>query len=85
MKIRRMIALMVLSIAGIVLIVFSWLDMNALYQIHKESYGIIGGADGPTSIIVTSEPVNSYILYGITAAVIALTIGLTIAYCRKKK
>lgn len=83
--IRRMIALMVLSIAGIVLIVFSWLDMNALYQIHKESNGIIGGADGPTSIIVTSEPVSSYILYGMTAAVIALTIGLTIAYCRKKK
>lgn len=83
MKVRRMITLFALSIISITLIIFSWLDFNAIYRIQRKSYAIIGGADGPTSIIL-SDPVSNYILYGVTAAVIAVTIVLTVLYRKKK-
>ena len=44
------------------------------------SVGIIGGADGPTAIFVTSSP--DWWVYAVGAAVIAAAIALII---RKKK
>ena len=84
MKVRRIIALLLLSITSITLIIFSWLDLSSIYRISRMDYGIIGGADGPTSIIV-SGPGDSYILYAITVIVIIVTVILSVIYGRKKK
>ncbi len=46
------------------------------------SVGIIGGADGPTKIIITSSSLGDYILIGVLAAIF---IGLIFLYFYIKK
>lgn len=54
-------------------------------QVHSEaaSIGIIGGADGPTAIFVTSAPATGHIV-----AVVLLIVGiwgfLRLSRCKKK-
>lgn len=58
--------------------------MNELINLSKESVGIIGGADGPTSVIVSS-PTWLIIATAIAvAAVLAAAVGLILFLCRRK-
>jgi len=46
------------------------------------SVGIIGGADGPTAIYVSGEP----LIWGIAAAAVILAaVGVVVYLCRRKK
>ena len=47
----------------------------------SHSIGIIGGADGPTAIFVTGNPVPGLI----GAAIAVLLIALVVYYIRKKR
>lgn len=47
------------------------------------SIGIIGGADGPTAIFVTSN-INWLAVCGLTALIVVLIIILIIIYRKKK-
>jgi Na+-transporting methylmalonyl-CoA/oxaloacetate decarboxylase beta subunit len=84
MKTRRIFILLLLSIASISLIIFCWLDLNAVYRFNRTSTFIIGEADGPTSILVADTSYN-YVLYGISILVIAITLVLSIFYGKKRK
>ena len=48
------------------------------------SIGIIGGADGPTAIIVTGSPAD-WILAAAVLAVVITAAVLRIRHCRKRK
>lgn len=48
----------------------------------NRSIGIIGGADGPTAIFVTSKP--NLMLY-IAAALLVIAAGVLVVYIVKKK
>lgn len=84
MKTRRIFTLLILSIASISLIIFSWLDLNAAYRFNRMSTFIIGEADGPTSILVADTSYN-YVLYGVSIIVISITLILSVVYGRKRK
>jgi Na+-transporting methylmalonyl-CoA/oxaloacetate decarboxylase beta subunit len=84
MKTRRIIILLLFSVASILLIIFSWMNLNTAYRINRMSTFIIGEADGPTSILVANTSYN-YMLYGITVIVIIITLLLSVIYGRKRK
>lgn len=84
MKTRRIFILLLFSVASISLIIFSWLDLNSAYRVNRMTTFIIGGADGPSSILVADTSYN-YMLYGITVIVIAITLLLSVIYGRKRK
>ena len=84
MKTRRIITLLILSVASIMLIIFSWLDLNSVYRINRMRTFIIGEADGPTSILVADTSYH-YMLYGITVIVSAITLVFSVIYRRKNK
>lgn len=57
--------------------------MNRLISLSNTSVGIIGGADGPTAVVVSSSA--SLIATVIAVAVIlAAAVGLIIALCHRK-
>lgn len=84
MKTRRIITLLLLSVASISLIIFSWLDLNSAYRVNRMSTFIIGEADGPTSVMIADTSYN-YVLYGVSIIVIAITLILSFIYGRKRK
>ncbi len=84
MKTRRILTLLILSIISILLIIYTWIDISQFYRRQRLDTFIIGGADGPTSILVIDSNQN-YLLYGITAAVILVTLILSLLYARKRK
>ncbi len=84
MKTRRIMTLLLLSVASISLIIFSWLDLNSAYRINRMSTFIIGQADGPTSVLVADTSYN-YVLYGMTFVVIVITLILSLVYGRNRK
>ena len=84
MKTRRILILLILSIISILLIIYTWLDISRSYRRLRLDNLIIGRADGPTSILVIDSSHN-YLLYGITAAVILVTLILSLIYARKRK
>jgi Na+-transporting methylmalonyl-CoA/oxaloacetate decarboxylase beta subunit len=84
MKTRRIFTLLLLSVASISLMIFTWMDLNAAYRFKRMSTFIIGEADGPTSILVADTSYN-YVLYGMTIIVIAITLILSVVYGRKRK
>jgi len=84
-KTRRLTAWAVIS--GTVAVLFGglWLRIRALRN-EAFSVGIIGGADGPTSIIVSGpdfDPAGLSLVIAIAAAFIALLI--LVKFLRKKK
>jgi Na+-transporting methylmalonyl-CoA/oxaloacetate decarboxylase beta subunit len=84
MKTRRIFTLLLLSVASISLMIFTWMDLNVAYRFKRMSTFIIGEADGPTSILVADTSYN-YVLYGMTIIVIAITLILSVVYGRKRK
>lgn len=84
MKTRRIFTLLLLSVASISLIIFSWLDLNTAYRFNRMSTFIIGEADGPTCILVADTSYN-YVLYGVSIIVITITLVLSVIYRRKRK
>lgn len=84
MKVRCIISLSILGAAGIVLLILSMMDVKEWFEGSKEAICVIGGADGPTSIIVSGGTGN-YLLYTVTAVIIIITIILFIVFKRKKK
>ncbi len=84
MKTRRIFTLLLLSVASISLIIFSWLDLNAAYRFDRMGTFIIGKVDGPTSILVADTSYN-YVLYGISIIVVTITLVLSVIYRRKIK
>lgn len=49
------------------------------------SIGVIGGADGPTSIVVTSSPIMPYIIAGIAILVVIGVVLLIVGLIKKTK
>ncbi len=49
---------------------------------NAASIGIIGGADGPTAIFVTSKP---NLMFYIAAALLVIAAGVLVVYIVKKK
>lgn len=42
--------------------------------------GIIGGADGPTMIMVSGNPVGTFLLIGVGVLLIGAVIGFAVGY-----
>ena len=84
MRTRRIFTLLLLSVASITLIIFSWLDLNNAYRNNRTSTYIIGEADGPTSILI-ADGLYNFELYGVSIVIIAITLVLSIIYGRKRK
>ena len=69
--------------AALLLLIYLITTVSFMIPVHR-SIGIIGGADGPTSIIVTSTPRN--MLVEISTAVILLAVSvLGFIWLRKLK
>ncbi|MBP1755297.1 MAG: hypothetical protein H6Q59_1695 [Firmicutes bacterium] len=84
MKTRRILTLLILSIISITLIIYTWMDISRVFRKQQLDTVIIGGADGPTSILLIDSSHN-YLLYGITIAFITVTMILSLVYGHKRK
>lgn len=84
MKTRRIWTLLILSVISITLIIYSWMDISRVFRKEPLDTVIIGGADGPTSILLIDTSHN-YLLYGITIAFITVTLILSLVYGQKRK
>lgn len=82
MKSKRIITLLLLGSVGIILIILSWISVIN-YRTKKMTADVIGGADGPTSIIV-SEGNSCIALCTVAFLVIGLTLVLLVIFRRKK-
>ncbi|TAH59869.1 MAG: hypothetical protein EWM50_07275 [Gottschalkiaceae bacterium] len=51
----------------------------------ESSMGIIGGADGPTSIYISGNPLKAMIITAVAYTFIILAVGFTIGYYVKGK
>ena len=52
-------------------------------EVDPASIGIIGGADGPTAVFVTSQ-ISKPFLYTIIGVIAAAIVGVVVWLCRKK-
>lgn len=82
MKFKRIITLLLLGSVGIILIILAWISVIS-YRTKKSATAVIGGADGPTMIIV-SEGKSCIALCTIAFLVIGLTLVLLVIFRRKK-
>lgn len=53
--------------------------------LDSQSIGVIGGADGPTKIVVSSSPIMPYIIAGIAALVVIGVVLLVVGLIKKEK
>ena len=74
-RFRGILSLAVAIWAGLWLVVNQFLPRLVGWTHHAKaaSIGIIGGADGPTAIFITSHPAN---LWGILVPAVLLAIGI---------
>ena len=71
----------------LVAFVFALVCMLGLFGCSSESasVGIIGGADGPTAILVTSEIIKWMYVRAFIVIIVAVLVALFIYYKKKKK
>lgn len=81
MKAKHTIILLLLGTVSIFSLLLSFLKINAVMKFNR-SISIIGGADGPTSILVTDR--SQIPIYIITVVLIVLTLILLFIFKRKK-
>ena len=67
--------------------VFSLVCVLGLFGCNSESasVGIIGGADGPTAILVTSDIIKWTYVRAFIGIIVAVLVALFIYYKKKKK
>lgn len=84
-KLRRALFIVLASLCAIVLFIFlTTVISEHIITNTSSSIGIIGGADGPTSIIVTSR-ISPRLLIPVFAAVLFAASVVGIVLTRKKK
>ncbi len=82
MKLKRIITLLILSSLGIILIIQAWISVID-YRTKRITAGVIGSADGPTSIIIGNAS-SCILLCASAILVIGLTLVLLVLFRRKK-
>lgn len=75
----KKLLLMLVCVVALVLVVFS---ITAL-QAQQYAIGIIGGADGPTAVFVTGNPIGLYI--ATAAALLAATVLFLVFRTRRPR
>ena len=76
----KKIGFIVVIVLGILLAILGFTDKEK----ESASIGIIGGADGPTAILVAGNPRDA-LVFGIVLVGVVLIVSGVVIYLKKKK